>query len=142
MRIIETPLPGLKVLEPAVFSDSRGYFSESYNDRVMEGLGLNFRPVQDNHSLSVEAGTLRGLHYQIGPRAQAKLVRVVAGAILDVAVDIRKGSPTYGRWAGVILNEANKRQVFVPAGFAHGVCTLGPEYADSLQGRQLLCARV
>jgi dTDP-4-dehydrorhamnose 3,5-epimerase len=126
MRLIDTPLPGLKLLEPVVFGDSRGYFTETYNARVFEGLGLTFRPVQDNHSLSAEAGTVRGLHYQVGPRAQSKLVRVVSGAILDVAVDIRKGSPTYGRWAGVILNEANKRQLFVPAGFAHGVCTLVP----------------
>jgi dTDP-4-dehydrorhamnose 3,5-epimerase len=126
MRIVETPLPGLVVLEPVVWSDNRGYFYESYNARVLEGLGLTFRSAQDNQSLSVDAGTLRGLHYQIAPRAQAKLVRVLSGALLDVTVDIRRGSPTYGRWAGVILSEANKRQLFVPAGFAHGVCTMEP----------------
>jgi dTDP-4-dehydrorhamnose 3,5-epimerase len=124
MRIVDTPLPGLIVLEPVVWGDNRGHFFESHNVRTLEGLGLTFRSTQDNQSLSVEAGTLRGLHYQIGPKAQSKLVRVLSGAILDVAVDIRRGSPTYGRWAGVTLSESNKRQVFIPTGFAHGVCTL------------------
>jgi len=99
---------------------------ESYNKRMFNDNGLDTEFVQDNHSLSVEQGVLRGLHYQLAPRAQAKLVRVISGAIYDVVVDIRKGSPTFGQWQGFILSAANKRQLFVPQGFAHGFCTLVP----------------
>jgi dTDP-4-dehydrorhamnose 3,5-epimerase len=112
------------ILEPKVFGDHRGFFMESYNANVFEELGLSFSFVQDNHSLSVEAGILRGLHYQLDPYAQTKLVRAVRGAIYDVIVDIRKGSSTYGQWQGFILTEENKRQLLVPKGFAHGFCTL------------------
>lgn len=99
---------------------------ESYNDKVFKELGFNYKFVQDNHSLSVEAGTLRGLHYQLEPFAQTKLVRVIRGAVYDVIVDIRKGSPTYGQWQGFILSEENKRQLLIPKGFAHGFCTIVP----------------
>ncbi len=97
---------------------------ESYNKEVFEKEGLNYSFLQDNHSLSVEPGVLRGLHYQLSEKAQTKLVRVVTGAIYDVAVDIRKNSSTYGKWVGVVLSEHNKRQLLVPKGFAHGFCTL------------------
>jgi dTDP-4-dehydrorhamnose 3,5-epimerase len=109
---------------PRVHQDHRGFFLESYNREEMNKQGLHHEYIQDNHSLSVEAGTLRGLHYQLDPYAQAKLVRVVAGAIYDVAVDIRANSPTFGQWVGVILTEENKRQLLIPRGFAHGFCTL------------------
>ncbi len=99
---------------------------ESYNDQVLSQLGISVRFVQDNHSLSIKAGTVRGLHYQLHPQAQAKLVRVTRGVIYDVVVDIRRGSPTFGEWRSFILSEHNKRQLFVPKGFAHGFCTLVP----------------
>ncbi|WP_274654028.1 dTDP-4-dehydrorhamnose 3,5-epimerase [Paenibacillus humicola] len=124
MHIVQTRLPGAKLIEPAVFGDHRGFFMESYNDAAFKAGGIDHLFVQDNHSLSVEAGVLRGLHYQLNPKAQTKLVRVTAGAIYDVIVDIRKGSPTYGQWQGFILSASNKRQLLVPQGFAHGFCTL------------------
>ncbi|MDO3680289.1 dTDP-4-dehydrorhamnose 3,5-epimerase [Paenibacillus ehimensis] len=126
MNIIPTKLEGVVIVEPAVFGDNRGFFMESYNSEKFKKLGIDYDFVQDNHSLSVETGVLRGLHYQLNPKAQTKLVRVAAGAIYDVAVDIRKGSPTFGQWVGVILSAANKRQLLVPKGFAHGFCTLVP----------------
>lgn len=126
MKVLKTDLEGVLVLEPDVFEDNRGFFMESYNKRRFRELGLEFDFVQDNHSLSAEAGTVRGLHYQLQPKAQTKLVRVVAGAIFDVVVDIRKQSPTYGRWFGITLSAANKKQLLVPKGFAHGFCTLEP----------------
>jgi dTDP-4-dehydrorhamnose 3,5-epimerase len=126
MQIIETILPGVKLIEPAVFGDHRGFFVESYNEAAYHANGIGHAFVQDNHSLSVETGVLRGLHYQLNPKAQTKLVRVTAGAIYDVVVDIRKGSPTFGQWQGFILSSANKRQLLVPQGFAHGFCTLVP----------------
>lgn len=126
MNIIPTKLEGVVIVEPAVFGDNRGFFMESYNSKKFKKLGIDYDFVQDNHSLSVETGVLRGLHYQLNPKAQTKLVRVAAGAIYDVAVDIRKGSPTFGQWVGVILSAANKRQLLVPKGFAHGFCTLVP----------------
>ncbi|WP_127509328.1 dTDP-4-dehydrorhamnose 3,5-epimerase [Paenibacillus humicus] len=119
-------LPGLKWIEPAVHGDQRGFFVESYNEARFREHGITHRFVQDNHSLSVEAGVLRGLHYQLNPKAQTKLVRCTAGAIYDVAVDIRRGSPTFGKWQGFILSAANHRQLLVPRGFAHGFCTLVP----------------
>jgi dTDP-4-dehydrorhamnose 3,5-epimerase len=124
MQLIKTKLEGVLVLEPKVYGDLRGFFMESYNKEEFEQVGLNHELVQDNHSLSTEAGTIRGLHYQLNPYAQTKIVRVLTGAIYDVVVDIRKGSPTYGEWLGVILTEENKRQLVVPRGFAHGFCTL------------------
>ncbi|MCL6547885.1 MAG: dTDP-4-dehydrorhamnose 3,5-epimerase [Alicyclobacillus sp.] len=127
MRRIDTDLEGVFIIEPDVFEDHRGFFTESYNERRFRELGVDVTFVQDNHSYSAQAGTVRGLHYQLPPAAQAKLVRVVQGAIYDVAVDIRPGSPTYGRWTGVILSAANHRQLFIPRGFAHGFCTLVPD---------------
>lgn len=124
MKIINTTFKDAFILEPNVFGDHRGYFMESYNAKVFEELGLNYSFIQDNQSLSVETGTLRGLHYQLAPYAQTKLVRAIRGAIYDVIVDIRKGSPSYGKWQGFILTEENKRQLLVPRGFAHGFCTL------------------
>ncbi|MFD0716745.1 dTDP-4-dehydrorhamnose 3,5-epimerase [Paenibacillus sp. GCM10027626] len=124
MQVLQTKLPGVKLIEPAVFGDHRGFFMESYNDETFKTHGICHAFVQDNHSLSVEAGVLRGLHYQLPPKAQTKLVRCTNGAIYDVVVDIRKGSPTFGQWQGFILSEANKRQLLVPQGFAHGFCTL------------------
>ncbi|MEK8131076.1 dTDP-4-dehydrorhamnose 3,5-epimerase [Paenibacillus filicis] len=126
MNIISTKLDGVFIIEPPVFGDNRGFFLESYNAAKFEQAGLHFSFVQDNHSLSVEAGIIRGLHYQLQPKAQTKLVRVAAGAIYDVAVDIRQSSPSFGKWVGVILSASNKRQLLVPKGFAHGFCTLVP----------------
>lgn len=127
MKIIETSIPDVKILEPKVFGDHRGYFMESYNKKLFAELGLDYNFVQDNQSLSREVGTIRGMHFQLNPKAQLKLVRAVKGAIYDVVVDIRKGSPTYGKWVGVILSEYNNRQLLVPKGFAHGFCTLVPD---------------
>ncbi len=124
MKRIKTKFSDVMIIEPHVHSDHRGFFMESYNQQLFEEYGLNDKFVQDNHSLSGPAGTLRGLHYQIAPKAQTKLVRVTSGAVYDVVVDIRRGSPTYGEWVGVILSEANKRQLLVPKGYAHGFCTL------------------
>ncbi|MEW9673282.1 dTDP-4-dehydrorhamnose 3,5-epimerase [Ammoniphilus sp. 3BR4] len=126
MNIIQTKLDGVVIIEPAVFGDNRGFFMESYNEQRFIQSGLDIKLIQDNQSLSVETGTIRGLHYQLNPKAQTKLVRVLTGAIYDVAVDIRKDSPTFGQWVGVILSEDNKRQLLVPKGFAHGFCTLVP----------------
>ncbi|WP_199621245.1 dTDP-4-dehydrorhamnose 3,5-epimerase [Paenibacillus alkalitolerans] len=126
MIVTEILLPGVKLIEPAVFVDPRGFFSESYNERKFHENGICIRFVQDNHSLSLEAGVLRGLHYQLSPKAQTKLVRCTRGAIFDVVVDIRRGSPAYGRWQGFILSADNHRQLLVPKGFAHGFCTLVP----------------
>ncbi|MEC0370732.1 dTDP-4-dehydrorhamnose 3,5-epimerase [Paenibacillus chibensis] len=119
-------LEGAYLLEPAVHGDSRGFFMESFKESEMEEQGLSLRFVQDNHSLSAEPGVIRGLHYQLNPKAQTKIVRVVSGAIYDVVVDIRSSSPTFGQWIGVILSEYNHRQLLVPRGFAHGLCTLVP----------------
>ncbi|KPF43950.1 dTDP-4-dehydrorhamnose 3,5-epimerase [beta proteobacterium AAP121] len=129
MKLIPTDLPGVVIVEPAVFVDERGWFSESFNEprfqAALAALGLPAPRafVQDNHSCS-RAGVLRGLHYQLPPHAQGKLVRVVKGAAFDVAVDIRAGSPHFGRWTGVLLNAENKRQLWVPEGFAHGFVSL------------------
>lgn len=127
MQVIETALPGVLIIEPRVFEDRRGFFFESYNAREFAKHGITDLFVQDNHSHS-RRGTLRGLHYQ-APPGQAKLVRVVAGAVYDVAVDIRWGSPTFGQHIGVILSAENKRQLYIPVGFAHGFCVLS-ETAD------------
>jgi dTDP-4-dehydrorhamnose 3,5-epimerase len=114
------------IIEPEVFGDHRGFFMESYNEKKFKQHELNIHFVQDNHSLSAESGTIRGLHYQLQPKAQTKLIRVISGAIYDVVVDIRKDSSTFGQWIGAILSENNKRQLLVPKGFAHGFCTIVP----------------
>ena len=124
MQIEQTPLPDVLIVTPRRFGDARGWFSETWNAARMAEAGLDLPWVQDNHSLSGSKGTLRGLHFQSPPRAQDKLVRCTAGAILDVAVDIRTGSPNYGRWVGVKLSAENGRQLFVPKGFLHGFLTL------------------
>lgn len=126
MIVREGSLPGVKLIEPVVFADSRGFFMESYNQERFASHGITTVFVQDNHSLSSETGVLRGMHYQLAPRAQTKLVRVTAGAIYDVIVDIRRGSPTFGQWEAFELSAENKRQLLVPQGFAHGFCTLSP----------------
>lgn len=123
---MDTELPGVKIVIPQMHRDNRGYFMESFNERRLQELGLTHQFVQDNRSVNVEAGTLRGLHFQTEPKAQVKLVSAPYGAVYDVAVDIRPGSPTFGRWTGVILSETNGYQLFIPAGFAHGYCTLVP----------------
>lgn len=127
MHIEDTILPGIRILTPRRFGDHRGFFSESWNRRTMEENGLHFDFVQDNHSLSERSGTLRGLHFQVPPHAQAKLVRCGRGRLFDVVVDIRKGSPTYGRWLGVELSFENGCQLLMPEGFAHGFVTREPE---------------
>ncbi|MEM7073904.1 MAG: dTDP-4-dehydrorhamnose 3,5-epimerase [Pseudomonadota bacterium] len=126
MQIEKTPLNGLLVLTPARHGDARGFFSESYSAKTLAGLGVTTRFVQDNHSLSEREHTVRGLHFQAPPHAQAKLVRCGRGSFLDVAVDIRRGSPTYGAWFGTELSFENGKQMLVPAGFAHGFVTRAP----------------
>ncbi|MHA0856170.1 dTDP-4-dehydrorhamnose 3,5-epimerase [Paenibacillus sp. CMAA1364] len=126
MKVTPLQLLGASIIEPNVHGDSRGYFMESYNDAVLQQQGIKFNFIQDNQSLSAEPGVLRGLHYQLNPKAQTKLIRVLTGAIYDVIVDIRRNSPTFGQWVGVILSEYNHRQLLVPQGFAHGFCTLVP----------------
>ncbi len=123
MEIIETNLKGLLVIKPKVLEDERGYFFESYNYHLFKQAGLDLNFVQDNQSLS-HAGVIRGLHFQNNPNAQGKLVRVISGSVFDVAVDIRKKSPTYGQWFGLELNEENKWMMYIPEGFAHGFATL------------------
>ncbi|WP_164667414.1 dTDP-4-dehydrorhamnose 3,5-epimerase [Virgibacillus doumboii] len=124
MKIVDTKIEDIKIIEPDVFQDNRGFFMESYNLRKFEEIGLSYNFIQDNHSLSADKDVIRGLHYQLNPKAQTKLVRVITGAIYDVAVDIRKGSPTFGQWVGVTLSAENHRMLLVPKGFAHGFCTL------------------
>lgn len=124
MQVEKTKLPGVYVLKPELFGDARGFFFESWSKRKMEAAGIDVDFVQDNHSFSAQRGTLRGLHYQLEPMAQAKLLRATHGTIYDVAVDIRRGSPTYKKWVGVELSAENKRQLFIPRGFAHGFITL------------------
>jgi len=124
MKAIDTTIPDVKIIEPTVFADDRGFFFESFNQAKFEAaIGRSADFVQDNHSRSGR-GVLRGLHYQLPPHAQAKLVRVVVGEVYDVAVDIRKSSPTFGQWVGVLLSAENKRQLWIPEGFAHGFLTL------------------
>jgi dTDP-4-dehydrorhamnose 3,5-epimerase len=124
MPVIQTDLKGVFIIEPKVFGDSRGWFMETWSKAKFEAEGLNFDFVQDNQSFSAQKGTLRGLHYQLNPMAQAKLVRCTQGELLDVAVDIRKNSPQFGKWTSVILSAENKRQLLIPRGFAHGFITL------------------
>jgi dTDP-4-dehydrorhamnose 3,5-epimerase len=127
VHIETTHLAGLLVLTPRRFGDARGFFSESYSARAMAEAGVTTVFVQDNHSLSARPGTIRGLHFQAPPHAQDKLVRCGRGALFDVAVDIRRGSPTYGQWFGLELSFENGKQLLVPAGFAHGFATLQPD---------------
>ena len=124
MKVIETEIPGVLIVEPAVFGDHRGWFCETWNRQKLHDAGIDADFVQDNQSYTKAKGTLRGLHFQQNPMSQAKLVRVVRGAVLDVAVDLRKGSPTYLKHVGVELSAENKRQFFIPKGFAHGFLTL------------------
>ncbi|MDK4713650.1 dTDP-4-dehydrorhamnose 3,5-epimerase [Rhizobium sp. CNPSo 4039] len=127
MKAIDTVIPDVKIIEPTVFADDRGFFFESFSKAKFEAaIGRSADFVQDNHSRSGRGG-LRGLHYQLPPHAQAKLVRVVAGEVYDVAVDIRKSSPTFGQWVGVLLTAENKRQLWIPEGFAHGFLTLSEQ---------------
>ena len=124
MKVHKTEIPGVLIIEPRVFGDERGFFMESFNQRDWEAMtGLKMVFVQDNHSASTR-GVLRGLHYQLPPAAQGKLVRCVVGEVFDVAVDIRKNSPTFGKWTGVRLSAENKRQFWIPEGFAHGLLAL------------------
>ncbi len=124
MTMIDTSLQEVKILEPRVFGDARGWFLESYSTETMQKLGFNTVFVQDNHSYSATKGILRGLHFQKAPFAQTKLVRCTRGAILDVAVDIRQGSPQYLQWVSAVLSAENHRQLYIPKGFAHGFLTL------------------
>ena len=126
MNVIPTEIPDVKIIEPRIFGDSRGYFFESWNLERYREAGIDCDWIQDNESRS-SFGVLRGLHYQAAPFTQAKLVRVISGSVLDVAVDIRKGSPTFGRHAAVELSGENKRQLFIPRGFAHGFAVLSDE---------------
>ena len=127
MKVLSTQLPGVLILEPAVFEDGRGFFMETYHQKRYSDAGIGFSFVQDNLSRSIK-GTLRGLHYQLH-HPQAKLIQVIRGEIFDVSVDIRRGSPNFGKWAGVELSEENRRQIFIPQGFAHGFCVVS-ETAD------------
>lgn len=127
MEITETAIPDIRLFKPVQHGDHRGFFSETYNKRRFAEAGVTLEFVQDNHSLSRDVGTLRGLHYQAPPMAQDKLVRVVKGSIFDVAVDLRKDSPTFGRHVSAILSAENWTQMLVPVGFAHGFCTLEPD---------------
>ena len=124
MNRFDTKLNGVCILEPKVFGDYRGYFLETYSVKVFSELGIDARFVQDNESFTAKKGTLRGLHFQNEPMAQAKLVRVLSGAVLDVAVDLRRGSPTYLQWEAVELSAENKRMFYLPRGFGHGFLTL------------------
>ncbi len=124
MKVIETEVKDVYIIEPDVFGDHRGYFFESYSKEKLEKAGLFYDFIQDNESMSTVKGTIRGLHFQNGEHAQAKLVRCAVGAVIDVAVDIRKGSPTYKKWVAVELSQDNFRQLLIPRGFAHGFLTL------------------
>jgi dTDP-4-dehydrorhamnose 3,5-epimerase len=127
MKVTALPIDGLKLIVPRRFSDSRGHFVETWNRKVFAEAGIDADFVQDNSSLSKQVGTLRGLHFQKAPMAQAKLVRVLRGSIFDVAVDLRRGSPTFGRHASAVLTSEGGEELFVPVGFGHGFCTLEPD---------------
>ncbi len=127
MEVVETAIPEVKVIKPKKHGDHRGFFSETYNQRALAGAGIDLDFVQDNHSLSATRGTLRGLHCQIPPFGQDKLVRVVRGAVFDVAVDLRTGSPTFGQHVTAVISADEWNQILVPIGFGHGFCTLEPD---------------
>jgi dTDP-4-dehydrorhamnose 3,5-epimerase len=124
MDVRALEIPDVKILAPKKFEDARGFFSETYNKKALADVGVALEFVQDNQSLSAAVGTIRGLHYQTHPFAQDKLVRVVRGRILDVAVDIRRSSPTFGKWVAAEISAAKWNQILIPVGFAHGICTL------------------
>ena len=124
MEVIETKINDLLILEPQIFEDDRGWFMETYSYKKLKDNDIDINFVQDNHSLSMDKGTLRGLHFQINPKAQTKLIRCTKGEILDVAVDLRVGSPTYKEWVSIELTADNKKQLLIPKGFAHGFLTL------------------
>jgi dTDP-4-dehydrorhamnose 3,5-epimerase len=126
MEVLETAIPNIKLFKPVRHVDSRGFFSEVFKESELRERGIDIRFVQDNHSLSASKGVVRGLHFQIPPSAQAKLLRVTAGSIFDVAVDIRWGSPSFGHHVAAVLSVADWNQIFIPEGFAHGYCTLEP----------------
>ncbi|MGH9402372.1 MAG: dTDP-4-dehydrorhamnose 3,5-epimerase [Terriglobia bacterium] len=127
MEVQAAVIPDVKIIKPKRHGDSRGFFSETYHKKALAAAGIHLDFVQDNHSLSAERGVVRGLHFQTLPYAQDKLIRVARGAIFDVAVDLRKRSPTFGKHVSVVLSAAAWNQLFVPVGFAHGFCTLEPE---------------
>jgi dTDP-4-dehydrorhamnose 3,5-epimerase len=127
MQVVETEIPGVKLIKPVRHIDSRGFFSEVFRDDALQEYGIRVHFVQDNHSLSAARGVIRGLHFQTPPFAQAKLLRVTSGSVFDVAVDIRWGSPTFGRHIAAVLSASEWNQIFVPEGFAHGYCTLEPD---------------
>ena len=137
MAVTETKLKGVFLIEPQVFGDARGWFMETWSKAKLEAAGLNLDFVQDNQSYSATKGTLRGLHYQLNPMAQAKLVRCTRGSLLDVAVDIRKNSPQYAQWVSVILSAENKKQLLIPRGFAHGFLTLTDDVEIQYKADQL-----
>ncbi len=128
MNVIQTDFPGLLILEPRVFGDARGYFFESYNQKVLADAGIHTEFRQDNQSFS-KYGVIRGLHFQLNPHSQTKLIRALEGVIYDVVVDLRKGSPTFGKWFGIELSAENKRQLYIPQGFAHGFSVLSEQTA-------------
>lgn len=138
MNVIPTALDGVLILEPRVFEDARGYFYESYNEATFHRLGIDAHFVQDNQSKS-SYGVIRGLHCQLGEHAQAKLVRVLKGVVRDVAVDIRKGSPTFGKYVACELSEENRRQLFIPRGFLHGFAVLSKEAIFAYKCDNLYC---
>ena len=138
MKVMETEIPGVKIVEPQIIGDSRGWFAEQYNAARYKAAGIDADFVQDNESFSSK-GVVRGLHWQAAPHTQAKLVRVVKGAVWDVAVDIRKGSPTFGRHVAVTLSAENKRQFFIPRGFAHGFIVLEDDTLFSYKCDRLYC---
>jgi dTDP-4-dehydrorhamnose 3,5-epimerase len=127
LNVVSLEIPDVKIISPIKHGDERGFFSETYNKKTFEDSGIHLNFVQDNHSLSAAPGTLRGLHYQSPPFAQDKLVRVVRGRILDVAIDLRCASPTFGKWVAAEISAGKWNQILVPVGFAHGVCTLEPD---------------
>lgn len=127
MDVASLAIPDVRLIKPVRHGDRRGFFSETYNKQAFADAGIEVDFVQDNHSLSGTPGTLRGLHFQVPPHAQAKLLRVVRGAVFDVAVDLRWGSPTYGRHVSAVVSAEAWNQIFIPAGFAHGFCTLAPD---------------
>lgn len=124
MKTIKTALGGVIIIEPKIFGDDRGWFTETYSKVKLEEIGINSDFVQDNHSFSAQKGTLRGIHFQNNPHAQAKLIRCTKGAVLDVAVDLRRNSPTYKQWVSIELSAENKKMFFIPKGFGHGFLTL------------------
>lgn len=127
MEVVSLTIPDVKIIRPKKFGDHRGFFSETYSKKAFEAAGLHLDFVQDNQSLSAEVGTIRGLHFQTPPFAQDKLLRVVRGAVFDVAVDLRKDSPTFGKYVSAVISAMEWNQILVPIGFAHGFCTLEPD---------------